>query len=800
MIFHREPVPHRCLVACLIVALLPAAFSWDAAFAQAQPTQIDLAAQPLGQALAALAKQTGIEILAPAELLAGKQAPAVSGHLTRRSALAQLLKGSGLEARSKGDNSFIVQRAVPNPTSEPQSQQQDPPIILPQVTVRDSAEEGYTTSVTATGTRTDTPITEIPQSIQVIPRQVIEDQASPRLRDVYQNVSGVVPAPTVGNVGTLENPIIRGFEVFNTYRNGFRLNGQAPTSLVNVEQIDILKGPGGVMYGLQEPGGILNIVTKRPLKTPYFQIEQFFGSFNAYETEFDGTGPITSNGNLAWRLSGSYRDARSFQDYREDRRILVAPALLWTPSDRTSLFLEFSYSNEKFMFDDGMALSPSGRRVTSISRFLGQPDLFSRRDEWFVGLEVTHKITDWWTVRNQSMFHDNQLRLNAVRVADFETQIDGGGNLFVNRFWDGTKPRNRQFSTTLDSLFQFDTVFLKQKLLVGVDLSYEPRNGNSQDGPLQNNGVPEIFIRNPIYNFTPTPDAFTSFKSERQLYGFFLQDQLSLLDGRLHLVAGGRYDHIDQWTSFEDTPADRNDGAFTFRGGVLYKALPWLHPFASYSQGFNVPGAFTTGSVEPETSEQYEVGLKMPFFDEALVASFALYHLTKDNVVTDLDGDGFAENSGKLRSRGVEFDLLGRLTPQLSLIATYAYTDTKVLKSDFLPVGARFRNVPPHAGSLWLRYNLAPDSLLRGLSFGTGVYVRDRVPGNNADTFKLPSYARWDAFLRYRKSVGEGRKAFTAQINVQNILDKTHFESSFGTAAVSPGIPLSVIGSLRFEF
>jgi iron complex outermembrane recepter protein len=228
--------------------------------------------------------------------------------------------------------------------------------------------------------------------------------------------------------------------------------------------------------------------------------------------------------------------------------------------------------------------------------------------------------------------------------------------------------------------------------------------------------------------------------------------------------------------------------------------LPWLHPFASYSQGFNVPGAFTTGPVDPETSEQYEVGLKMPFFDEALVASFAFYHLTKDNVVTDLDGDGFAENAGKLRSRGVEFDLIGRLTPQLSLIATYAYTDTKVLKSDFLPVGARFRNVPPHAGSLWLRYDLAPDSLLRGLSFGTGVYVRDRAPGNGEDTFKLPSYARWDAFLRYRKPVGEGRKAFTAQINVQNILDKTHFESSWGTAAVSPGIPLAVIGSLRFEF
>jgi iron complex outermembrane recepter protein len=799
MHFQRNIYRQLFVFSLLLASLLALPITPKTALAQDKSARIDVPAQPLAQALVTLAKQTGIEVLAPAELVAGKQAPAVSGNVTPQAALAQLLKGSGLEARRTGAYSFIVQRAAANATSEPQSQQQDLPIVLPQITVRDSAEAGYAKGATTTGTRTDTPITEIPQSIQVIPREVIEDQAAPRLRDVYQNVSGVVPAATAGNVGTLEVPIIRGFEVFNTYRNGFRLNGQAPTSLVNVEQIDILKGPGGVLYGLQEPGGILNIVTKRPLKRPYFSIEQSAGKFDTYETEFDGTGPITSDGNLALRFSGSYRNAKSFQDYLEDQRVLVAPALLWTPSDRTSLFLEFSYSHEKFMFDNGMALSPDGRLITPIGRFLGQPGLLSKREEWFVGLEVIHKVNDWWTLRSQSLFHDNRLRLNAVRVADVETQTDSAGDFFVNRFWDGTTPRNRQFSTIFDSLFTFETGFLKHKLLAGVDLSYEPRDGNSQNGPLQND-VPPLFIQNPIYNFSPAPDDFTRFKRKQQLYGFFLQDQLSLLNDRLHLVVGGRYDHIDQWASFNGSATSRDDGAFTFRGGVLYKALPWLHPFASYSQGFNVPSVFTTAPVDPETSEQYELGVKMPFLDERLIASFALYHLTKDNVIADINGDGISENSGKLRSRGVEFDLTGRLTPELSLIATYAYTDTKVLKSDFLPVGAPFRNVPPHAGSFWLRYDLSRESLLSGLSFGTGVYLRDKAPGNGEDTFKLPSYARWDAFLRYRKSIGEGRKALTAQLNVQNILNKTHFESSFGTAAVSPGIPLTVIGSLRFEF
>jgi iron complex outermembrane receptor protein len=263
---------------------------------------------------------------------------------------------------------------------------------------------------------------------------------------------------------------------------------------------------------------------------------------------------------------------------------------------------------------------------------------------------------------------------------------------------------------------------------------------------------------------------------------------------------------VDQDSLFVDpffTPpsgsgGERQDSAFTFRVGALYKATSWLHPYFSYSQGFVPPATATVGPVDPETSGQIEPGFKMPFFGERLVASLAVYQLTKDNVIGDANNDGISENFGELRSRGVEFDLIGEIHAGLSAILTYAYMDTEVLRSTTLPIGARFIGVPLHIGSVWLKYDFSPSTPLGGLSLGTGVYLVDSRPGNNANLFEADGYGRWDAFARYRWELN-GSRVLTAQLNVQNVLDKSYVET-VSNLSYQPGAPLSVMASLRLEF
>lgn len=290
------------------------------------------------------------------------------------------------------------------------------------------------------------------------------------------------------------------------------------------------------------------------------------------------------------------------------------------------------------------------------------------------------------------------------------------------------------------------------------------------------------------------------------MFGIYAQDHLTAVDDRLHFLLGGRFDYVDQehlwidptWAPAPGSSGSRNDSAFTFRGGVLYELTDWLHPYFSYSQGFVPAGSFTIEPVDPETSEQFDVGIKMPFFEDRLVANFSIYQLTKDNVIGDSDGDGISENFGEMRSRGVEVDVTGQIYEGLSAIVTYAYTDTEVIDSDWIPIGSRFVGVPRHMGSVWLKYDFAPETPVEGLSLGTGVYLVDSRPGNTGNDFDAEAYGRWDAFVRYRWQM-EGRRALTAQVNVQNILDEKYAET-LNDQYYLPGTPLSVLSSVKFEF
>ncbi|MGH8655668.1 MAG: TonB-dependent siderophore receptor [Gammaproteobacteria bacterium] len=326
-------------------------------------------------------------------------------------------------------------------------------------------------------------------------------------------------------------------------------------------------------------------------------------------------------------------------------------------------------------------------------------------------------------------------------------------------------------------------------------------------------------IFNPTYGSvdlsfrTPGTDNFV-FKSAEEWYGVYFQDQLKFFDGQVQVLGGGRYDWTKYGTlccniSVADNDVDNtiSEKSFSPRVGVVYHPWQWLSLYGNYVESFGTNnGRSATGEpFDPEGATQYEAGIKTELWEGRFSSTLAFFHLTKENIltadITTLDRfDSIA--IGEARSQGIELDLSGQLTDSLSLIASYAYTDTRITQDDRGNEGHRLPNVPDHSGSAWLKYELL-ESPVRGLSLGTGVFLASQREGDNENSFELPGYVRWDAMATYRFNVGKSR--LTAQVNVNNILDKEYFEHSdtfngIPRFNIFPAEPLTVLGSIRVEF
>ncbi len=328
-------------------------------------------------------------------------------------------------------------------------------------------------------------------------------------------------------------------------------------------------------------------------------------------------------------------------------------------------------------------------------------------------------------------------------------------------------------------------------------------------------GIDPAFFTNALATTVLPGENFSVFKDE--FYGVYFQDHITLWD-KLHIIGGGRYDWAEVGRgnsgSFDEADANlpaatRDDEEFSPRVGVLYQAWPWLGVYGSWSQSFSANnGVSATGeTLEPQTGEQWETGLKTELFNKALSATLAFYHLTKENILTaDLSTPDPNDNApiGESRSQGIELDVLGAITDELSVIGSYAYTDAEITKDNFGLEGNRVANVPFHSGSAFLTYEFKEFDALRGLSLGFGVFAVGDREGDDDNTFLLPGYARLDAFAAYRRQVGPTR--VTAQLNIRNITDKEYFESTdpFSNLnprlGIFPGAPLTAIGTLRVEF
>ncbi|MEH2066858.1 MAG: TonB-dependent siderophore receptor [Nostoc sp.] len=671
--------------------------------------------------------------------------------------------------------------------SQPSTESNEPIELV----VTGERDEGYNPSRTSVGTRTDTPLRDIPQTIQIIPQQVIKDRNVTRLRDVLNNVSGV--ALNNGDYGGegfgFGDYSIRGFSAQVTRDGGLG----SPTDISNVEQVEVLRGPASVLFGAGEPGGIINVTTKQPLSEPFYEFGFNAGSYDYYRGTADLSGPLNLERSLRYRLNIALQDSDSFRDFVGTKRFFLAPTIAWDVSDDTKLTLNFEYLNQETAFDAGVPALSDGSFVLPINRYFGYPsanDIHTTQIQG--GYTFEHRF-------NKNLQLRNSLSISSQHIKLIDSEY---GTLSDDRFITGTyvddRPIYESYTVQTGLIANFNTGSVAHQVLFGFDVNH----GASYLSPLTA-PLPPLDIFNPNYNIElPTETSPTKLLEFTQSYGVYLQDQIKLLDN-LILVAGGQFNWVS--STSRDIIADTFDSnygeAFSPRLGIVYRPIEPLSLYASYSRSFvpNSGRSRTNSAFAPTRGTQYEVGIKSDFLNGKLSALLAAYEITKSNVLTaDLnepDPGKYSIQVGEQRSRGIDLSVTGEILPGWNVTAGYSYIDARITKDNTYEVGSRLRITPTNSASLWTTYRIQSGDL-QGLGFGFGTYfVSDRL-GDQFDppNFKLPAYTRFDAALFYRRNNWE------VAINAENLFDVEYYTNSRYSYANSPGAPFTIIGSLTVRF
>jgi iron complex outermembrane receptor protein len=666
-----------------------------------------------------------------------------------------------------------------------------------EIVVTGEGQRGYRVPNSSVGTRTDTPLRDIPQSIQVVPQQVLRDQQANRLEEALRNVPGVTQA--FSGPFSVSTFTIRGFIANEQSGNNFLRDGLPdPTvggvvELPSIEQVEVLKGPASVLFGFGNPGGTINLVTKKPLREPLFAIEGTIGSYDFYRGAIDLSGPLNDSKTVLYRLNASYRNSGSFIDFFDSEYFSLSPVVSLKLGERTNLSLDGEYIKLSAGNYSGVPLSgtllsnPNG--AIPRNRNYAEPSDEINQTIGAVGYRLEHKFSDNWTLRNA-------FRASFRRYEDSNTNPTGGlilNNRILNRFKRNFDLDLDTYALITDVIGKFSTGSIQHQLLVGFDLNRFTQRRTTSDTPTR------IDLFNPVYNQPLAPlELFLDDDTRRDSLGIYIQDQVTLAEN-LKLLMGLRFDTFQQKTLnlFANTEINQSDTAFSPRVGIVYQPIPPISLYAGYSRSFTPPPIGIARDLTPflpERGTQYELGIKADLNDK-LSATLAFYELTRTNVLTtDLVDTRFSVQTGEQRSRGIEFSIGGEILPGWNIIAGYAFTDAEVTKDNsFALVGNQLNNTPRNSFNLWTTYEIQSGNL-QGLGFGMGLfYVGDRQ-GNLTNTFELPNYLRTDAAIFYK------RDRFRVAINFRNLFDVEFFDFALNQNRLTYGQPFTVQGTISWQF
>jgi len=802
--FHCRPSVGRYALLCALSMTVLAAGALTSRPAHAQAAQalaIELAAGSLADSLVSLGRQAQVQILFSPGAVAGLQAPAVSGRLTPQAALDRLLARSGLVAVPSGAG-FIVQAPSGGGGS-------DATTLAPvTVTGRDLATtEGtgsYTTPAVTIGKNVQS-LREIPQSISVVTRQLLDDQNLVNLDDAMRTVTGVtVEAGSVG--GNHGNFYSRGYALDTIQVDG--VNTPASTGndlsagfgLAIYDRIEVLRGPAGLFQGAGDPGGTVNLVRKRAQRDFAFSGQVMAGSWDRYYTEADITGPLDSDGRLRGRLVASYDDRRSFVDGVYTRKPLFYGTMSFDVTPDTTLTAGATYQQYKGRPFFGLPAYTDGRlldvrRSTNLDPSWNH--ITEEVTEYFA--DVEHRLSNGGRIKVSGLYREQDEPSREFGWSDCAVDPLTGDTCLVS--W---KYRSNWKTYGLDAFVStpFDAFGRTHQLIVGADYRNVHKNfqyggGDTADINLYhpNNDIPK-----PDYEFTNGNDSKT------HQYGLYARTNLRVADAAT-IIAGGRLTWWNNKTAnrnayfnqFTDTDTSIN-GKFTPYLGLVVDLNDQLSAYTSYTSIFS-PQTVTDANGQPldaRTGKQFEIGLKGEFLDKRLNGHVALFRMDDENrAMTDPDNPLFSMAAGKMRNQGFEAEISGSPAPGWDITAGYAYTTTKTLKGTEDQKSQQYVFITPrHTFNLWTKYSFASGPM-DGWSLGAGVRsVSSMYRLNGPVKFEQRPYTTVSAQAGYRFN-----KHVDATLTVNNLFDKVYYQrvwAAYGSNYY--GEPRSVMLAVRATY
>ena len=661
--------------------------------------------------------------------------------------------------------------------------------------------EGYVAQRAATGTKTDTPLKETPQSISVITADQMTDQGATNVQQALRYTPGVM-ADSYGPDSRVDSFQIRGMSA-DVYLDGMRItnswwNSQRLDPYM-LERMEVLRGPSSVLYGSTTTAGLLNLVTKRPQEKELHEVGVQYGSFNRKQIQTDHTGKLTADGQWLYRIVGIGRDSDYQTDYVKDNRVVVMPAITWRPSDQTNWTMIATYQKDKtgsstgFLPHSGTIFAnPNGR--IPINRFAGDPatDLYQTETLSIASL-FSHRFSDALKVSHNMRYADIDGVYHTVYANSFSPApyLDPAQRT-VSRYVDWWDARRKTFTSDTNAELKFASGPLAHKLLVGFD--FRRMNENGQTGGYLDATPFDLY--SPTYNPVAAPAMTATPGLTQRQAGFYAQDQMRW--GDLIGVFGLRHDTA---TSEIEGLEPQTDRAWSGRAGLMYELPMGLTPYVSYAQSFDPQFGSapygndrcldtSSGLCKPVYGEQYEIGFKYSQSKD-LVVNGALFDITQKNRKTwDATSNLGYTQIGKARIRGAELEVLATVARDIDLIGAYTYLDAKVEEGD--NAGKRIETVPQHQASLWAKYRFA---LLGnpGFSVGAGVRYIGSV-WDGTDTIETPDYTLFDAMVAWEN------ENWRFQVNGTNLTDKEYFTACLARGDCFYGSGRTILASLTYKF
>ena len=676
-------------------------------------------------------------------------------------------------------------------------------------------DQGIVAKRSLSGSKTDTSIRETPQAISVVTREQMDLQGANTVAEALRYTPGILPDPNGYDI-RYDWLYIRGFNTYGTmWLDGLILPGDPnnyATPSINafaLERIDVIKGPASVLYGSTVPGGLVNQVMKRPQETAQNEVGVQTSSHGGVQGTLDMTGPLTQDGDWLYRVVALGKNMGSQVDREREKQLMLAPSLTWAPSDQTSLTLYAYYQKDRPNFSPRFYPAVGtliDNPIANVPRdlYLGDPnaDVFER-DVYAAGYEFEHEFNETWTVRQNLRYSrsDQNMFLVLVNPA-FAYQPDGHT---LNRASAISDDWVSAFNVDTQVEARFETGALDHTALFGLDYLRAKSSTNFGNEIV---GVPPLDLLDPHYGEVdiPVPEIQRSGLQEQQQGGLYMQDQIRY-DNWLATV-GLRYDFsdIDSTNRLAGTAVSTTDRRLTWRAGLTYLFDNGLAPYASYSTSF-LPTLGTDQAGNPfkaQTAEQYEIGLKYEPPGGRGMITASIFDLTLENALTPDPTDIlFKVQSGRQRVRGLELEGKYELTPELDLLAAYAYSHSEVLRSNNpVELGREVLRLPEHQGSVWLSYRPA---FAEGLTLTGGVRAMSSYQTDSTykDELRIPGRALVDIGAEY--DFGAVDKDFAGtklRVNVTNLFDKeyvSHCLNSTG-GSCNYGAGRAITASLKYSW